>query len=376
MSRKNKWGWQGKVSQTDSSGIRKSTTKQFRTKREADAWEAKTKTALQDGTISSSNLKVGEFLEKWYEEESPIWKSGGTRRTTRSTLDARILPHWADVPMKKVTVQSIESWYAELRRSAKGKSGKKLSDSTIHKYHAIMHQAFNTAVRWELIGSNPFSRARAPRLDTVEVVPPSLPEVILLMDKAMQHDTDIGTALHLSAVTGARRGEIVALQWGCLNWETGILRIRHGVALNEENKPEIKKPKSNFGRNNRLDENTLSILKEHRQRCDERARICHGKISDDSFIFSLEADGSSPMSPDYFSKQFIKIRRQCNLEHVRLHDLRHYNASSLLSKGVDVVTIANRLGHRDARTTLSIYAHLMEAPDKRASDLIGEEFSN
>lgn len=64
------------------------------------------------------------------------------------------------------------------------------------------------------------------------------------------------------------------------------------------------------------------------------------------------------------------------MDDVRLHDLRHYVAIRLLSAGVDVRTVAGRLGHRNASTTLNVYAHFVPQADGRAADLLGEIFDH
>ena len=52
---------------------------------------------------------------------------------------------------------------------------------------------------------------------------------------------------------------------------------------------------------------------------------------------------------------------------VRLHDLRHYVATRLLTNGIDVRTVAGRLGHRNPSTTLNVYAHFVPGSDREAS---------
>jgi hypothetical protein len=56
---------------------------------------------------------------------------------------------------------------------------------------------------------------------------------------------------------------------------------------------------------------------------------------------------------------------------VRLHDLRHYVATTLLSAGVDVRTVAGRLGHSNASTTLNVYGHFQPAADRAAAEISG-----
>lgn len=46
-------------------------------------------------------------------------------------------------------------------------------------------------------------------------------------------------------------------------------------------------------------------------------------------------------------------------------------ATQLLSAGIDVRTVAGRLGHRNAATTLNVYAHFLEQSDRAAADVIG-----
>jgi integrase len=59
------------------------------------------------------------------------------------------------------------------------------------------------------------------------------------------------------------------------------------------------------------------------------------------------------------------------LDHVRLHDLRHFQATELIAAGVDVRTVAGRLGHADPSTTLRVYAAFMEPADQGAAKVIG-----
>ena len=58
-----------------------------------------------------------------------------------------------------------------------------------------------------------------------------------------------------------------------------------------------------------------------------------------------------------------------NVPHIRFHDFRHTHASILISKGVDVVKVAKRLGHANAKITLETYAHLMPSENNDLADI-------
>jgi len=69
--------------------------------------------------------------------------------------------------------------------------------------------------------------------------------------------------------------------------------------------------------------------------------------------------------------RFTRLRRRVGLEHIRLHDLRHYVATQLISGAVDVRTVAGRLGHVNPSVTLSTYAAWVPARDQEAALLMG-----
>jgi integrase len=63
--------------------------------------------------------------------------------------------------------------------------------------------------------------------------------------------------------------------------------------------------------------------------------------------------------------------RELGITGVRLHDLRHYVATSLGAAGTPIATISSRLGHRDRATTLNVYSHSLPALDHQAAEVIG-----
>ena len=68
---------------------------------------------------------------------------------------------------------------------------------------------------------------------------------------------------------------------------------------------------------------------------------------------------------------FIRVRDGLGLKDVRLHDLRHFTATQLIGAGVDVRTVAGRLGHSDPSLTLRVYSHVIEERDRAAAAILG-----
>jgi integrase len=102
-----------------------------------------------------------------------------------------------------------------------------------------------------------------------------------------------------------------------------------------------------------------------------RAAMCRVELSADAFVYSNAVDCSEPWYPDSVSRGFKRLCVDEELPNVRLHDLRHFVATPLLSAGVDVRTVAGRLGHRNAATTLNVYAYFLQEADRSVADAIG-----
>lgn len=67
------------------------------------------------------------------------------------------------------------------------------------------------------------------------------------------------------------------------------------------------------------------------------------------------------------SKWFKRTARAAGYDG-RLHDLRHYHATNLLSQGMPLHEVSRRLGHVTPSVTLDVYAHAMPAADQRLAD--------
>ena len=121
-----------------------------------------------------------------------------------------------------------------------------------------------------------------------------------------------------------------------------------------------------------LDPDTIEVLVAHRLEMDNRAAAAGVAVGASSFVFSHEPDGSRPWRPDNVSMRWDRLRDRVGLAGVRLHDLRHFQATMLLKAGVPVKNVSKRLGHRDAATTLNVYAQYLEETDRESASLIGD----
>jgi integrase len=256
-----------------------------------------------------------------------------------------------------LSVADIERWYARMRRAGVG-------DGSIRSRHAALRAALGQAVRWGWLQTNVASAAklrtakRAPR-DAMTV-----DEVRAVIEAASEIEPAAELALRLAAVAGARRSEIAALRWDDFDVATVRLRIDSSVTVSRtEVRGEaqlIDAPtKTGDRRNVRLDETTVTLFtSQHVERAE---------VSD--YVFSLT---EGPPNPDRISWWWLRARDRAGIDAKwRLHDLRHWTATTGLVNGHDVRTVAGRLGHANAAMTLRVYAHAVEAADDALATTLG-----
>jgi integrase len=120
----------------------------------------------------------------------------------------------------------------------------------------------------------------------------------------------------------------------------------------------------------------MAILAEHRDRCQQRAAAARTSLRADGYVFSDVPDGGTPLLPDSLTQRFRRLARRHGVA-TTLHSFgRHYAATQLLAAGVDLRTVAGRLGHGGGgATTLRVYASFVAAADRRAAELLGQRLT-
>lgn len=312
-------------------------------------------------------VTFGQLLTRWLEECERLDLSPTTLSTYRSQIEGTIRPALGKVALNRLTAKNLDDLYGALKK-------KNRSAKTIRNYHGIISSALHQAVRWGWVRENVAEHAKPPRLAQQRVKAPAVDVVRQIITKAEERDPRLAPLFMLGALTGMRRGELCALRWTDVHLDRRELDIARSVVIVAGGLSE-KATKNDRLRRVALDKVGLTLLKQHRRRVDGWARLAETTIPDDAFVFSPEIDCSAPYRPDSVTGFFIRLRDTLGFEDVRLHDLRHFTATQLIGAGVDVRTVAGRLGHSDPSLTLRVYSHVIEERDRAAADLMGRVLS-
>jgi integrase len=189
-----------------------------------------------------------------------------------------------------------------------------------------------------------------------------------LVEKLKGHPLQAMALIALFA--GLRLGEVMALRWSRIDLDKKTLQVREALEQTKQHGTRFKLPKSKAGiRDITLPDILVSALREHRKaQLELRMKLGAGKLPDDALLFA-DLDGA-PLSRISTSWRWSDFATRIGLPDVTFHAPRHTHACQLIDAGVDIVTIARRLGHAKPDITLRIYAHLFRKDDSKAADAI------
>lgn len=348
----------------------------FATKREAEQAEARRRLEEQQkqdlaqagaSIVTQVPKTLATLLAEFFAqhvEEKLAPKTVARYHEQAAYLDAELL----QMPISEITPLHLSREWKRLLRSGghhrKTGEPRPLSAKTVRNVSGVVSSAFARAIRWGLAAKNPVAASEPP-------VPKKRKGVALTpAQQSLLAETATGPwclpmFLEMSAATGARRGEVLALRWS---------DIREGRAVIARSLTQIKQiltfkdPKTEDSvRVVTLPVSALKALESHRKRQEEFREQYGPDYRTDLDLIFANPDGT-PLKPDSISASVSSLCRRLKLpKGVSLHTLRHTHGSHLLAAGMEITAVSERLGHSSPRVTADVYSHAIRGRDDEAA---------
>ncbi len=288
------------------------------------------------------------FADIWIRDYVRGAVKDSTFRNYVNMLAQKVTPVLGDMNLSAISTHKIQSLMAEL---LKGRN-----PNTVNKHLTMLKTLFKHARKWGYLTVSPAEDIQKYRCEPKEMdcLIPSEVQALL------KHAEEPYKTLFLTAIlTGLRRGELLGLQWGDVDWRSGVIRVRRSLfwlgrqeakATDQKTCWKVVTPKSRRSTRNVVLSPTLNeALQIHRLKSPE---------SRDGFIFT--AKGGGPMDPDnMIHREFLPTLEAAGLRKIRFHDLRHTYTTGLIAQGENVKFIQSQLGHASIQTTIDRYGHLL-----------------
>lgn len=225
----------------------------------------------------------------------------------------------------------------------------------------MLSSAFAYAVENDLIYDNVIERSRLPIFDDVEFTPTvyTAEQIKTLLAYAGQTNNKACLFLYLEMFTGCRKGELLALTWDNINFDSGTVHIcQNRTGSKKEVLDVITSPKTKNGiRTIPLPSKVLDMLKTEKELQEHNKSLLgeHYKTYEYDYVIR-QADGSI-YNPNSINRIIRKMTDKIGLPPCRVHDYRHAVASLLFESGTPLADVTTQLGHGQTSTTERLYIH-------------------
>lgn len=307
-------------------------------------------------------MKYKNWLAEWLEN---IVKPSAKIRTYeryREIAAKHLIPSIGEYDVNHLTPVILQELISELLQHGNLNNGKGLSASTVHTVITIIQTSLKSAYSFGELNHYTAKCIKRPRLLEKEVPSFSKQEQKQIEQAILSKRKDRLFGIVLCLYTGLRIGELIALEWKDINFETGLMKIsktcHYGKSATGAFGRQIGTPKTHTSRREiPIPKQILEHLKKIRRRSES--------------IYVI-ANGPKPISIRSYQRSFASLLKNLGIAHKGFHSLRHTFATRALECGMDVKTLSEILGHKDATVTLNRYVHSLLEHKQEMMNRVGK----
>lgn len=308
--------------------------KSFTAERKADAeYAANLYLQTCKDKRSPTKITVGEAIDQYIESKSNILSPSTIREYRR--MRKQYLKTIVDKPVFKLSNQEVQT---AINIEAQTHAYK-----TVRNIFGLLSAALKGKVDLDVA---------LPQKEKIKITIPTQQEIQRLLQYAAGKEIEL--PILLSACLGLRRGEIAPLDYSDIDFQRKTITISKSMVLNSSSEWVVKKPKTYSG--NR----TLKVYDFILDKVQERKDAELPLIS---------------LTPNQISDEFSYALEKTGLPHFRFHDLRHYNASVMLSLNIPDKYAMERMGHATNNMLKTVYQHTMQEKEDSVDAALSEYFN-
>jgi len=399
VKRKNKWSVVYNC--VDENGVKHQKWESFGTSADAKKRKAEIEFQISTGSFIVPSAKtVHDLLNEYVSVYGVNTWALSTYETKRALLDNYVIPIIGDIKLDDVTPRLMNSFYQNLI-TVKAKETKYrkrnnacLSARTVKEIHKVLRNAFNQAVKWELMARNPVLNCTLPKCEEVQR---DIWDAEMLFHALELCDDDIlSLALNMAFACSLRMGEMLGLTWDCIDIsDESIQNHRAYIFVNKELQrisnnaiqaldgkdilftfPAVmaknnttlilKPPKTKTSvRKVFLPSTVAQMLVERKKQLDEYKEFFGDEYLDYNLVFCNTM--GRPMEGQVINRALSKLIKENSLPRVVFHSIRHTSTTYKLKlSGGDIKAVQGDTGHAQATMVTERYAHILD-DDRRVN---------
>lgn len=300
----------------------------------------------------SKDTLIG-FLYTYCDVCSVKWEET-TQALYKMYIEKHFKPYFGERKLIDIKPIDLDKFY-KYKLNNEGNEKTTVSINTVRKLNGFLKSAFNYAVKNDYIRKNPANNVVLAKKEKYKPNVYNEAQFLKLLNTVKGTDDEI--PIVLGAGCGLRRGEVFGLTWKNIDFDNNTISIESTAVRFDKNIE--KKPKTVTSKRTIVAPSyVMNTLQEYYNQ----------------YLPPKNQKVITRWIPQSYSERFKNILEKHELEHIRFHDLRHFNAVAMLKNGVSDKVAAERLGHSQVGTLKNVYQHVLEDMDRTAADNINTIF--
>ena len=341
--------------------------KGFKTKKEAIEAEQYIRGVELKSKISNGRITVNMLYQLLKQEDVINHRKQSYINTQDNNYNRHIKDYFSKVKdVSKLDYDDIYKYREYLRNTIAQNSNEPLNPNTINKIMVLLKKILDIGIKKGYYTNNPVKMLKKLPIAKAQLNYWSIEEFKKFLNLFEPEEYNYQLLFTCLFFTGMRLGEALALTWNDIDFTTQTIHITKSIYISKG----------------------ISYISTTKTKAGMRRITIHKKLNDelidwkknqykllDNFVTGdineLQLFQNSPMvitknATEKFYKKILK--RDPNLKHIRIHDLRHSHASLLINQGEDYLVVKERLGHASITTTIDTYSHLYPSKQKSLAD--------
>lgn len=327
------------------------TKRGFRTRREAQAWEAEKRLQMEE----SLDMSFDSFTLLYQED-----MEGRLKETTRALKDhiiaTKLIPCFGQMRMSEISSLDILRWQNDMMKPDPI-TGKKLSQAYLRTINSQLNAIFNHAVRYYDLKKNPVAQVKSMGKKAGGCRGIWSRDDFQKFSEWLMDDPASYYAFQILFWCGLREGEMLALTVDDFDFVKGTVTV--SKTLTRINGKDLVTPP-------KTDQSNRTVV---------LPKLLAQELLEHIEMFGLGEPGTRvfPVTKNHLQACMRKGSEAVGINRIRIHDLRHSHVSMLIDLGYSPVAVAARLGHESVHMTYQ-YAHLLPSAQEEMAKQLEEYY--
>jgi integrase len=295
--------------------------------------------------IKPKGTPFSGFARKFIEDYAKVHNKPSEVDSKMRIIRNHLHPFFGDTPIQEIRRRHIDAFIAEKKRSG-------LNPKTINNILGTLSRLFNVAVEWELIQGSPMKGVRKLKEGDDSFDFYKADETNRFLAECQKSESHWSPFFMTAFNTGMRLGELAALRWDDMDFDTNLIQVRRSIWRGHEGTP-----KSGKSRQIPMNPQLRKVLQDHGGGKRPTERV-------------FRSASGTDIKENSHRKAYDRIIKRAGLKHIKFHEAgRHSFASQLAINGVPLNRIQKLLGHSTISMT-ERYSHLTPNETQEAVDTL------